>query len=110
MGERQAVNTIIQGTASDIIKAAMIQVEDSLKTWPIHDNCPQIILQIHDEVIYEMKLSDSSVDEVTIREDAYLRMFVDLLRDVMETSPQLQIPTLVNIKVGTTWGHMADYR
>lgn len=51
--ERQAVNTTIQGSAADIAKVGMLKVEGVLKK-----HCPgvHLVLQLHDELIYEVKL------------------------------------------------------
>ena len=59
--ERQAVNSVIQGTASDIIKLAMANVDRMLSTsWPSHLPAPRLLMQIHDELIYEVPISSST--------------------------------------------------
>lgn len=82
--ERVAINAPLQGTAADIIKFAMIQLFDQLKTG-------KIILQVHDELLVE-------VEEGNVQETAAL------MRNVMENVVKLSIPLEVDIKVGDDWG------
>jgi DNA polymerase-1 len=99
--ERQAVNSVIQGTASDIIKFAMVNVDRKLaREWPPTCRAPRLLMQIHDELIYE--ISD---------EPAGLECFTTLLRAAMEeevrSALKLSIPLVVNISTGRAWGSMA---
>lgn len=82
--ERVAINAPLQGTAADIIKRAMIQLFDQLKTG-------KIILQVHDELLVE-------VEEGNVQETAAL------MKNVMENVVKLSIPLAVDIKVGDDWG------
>lgn len=82
--ERVAINAPLQGTAADIIKRAMIQLFDQLKTG-------KIILQVHDELLLE-------VEEGNVQETAAL------MKNVMENVVKLSIPLEVDIKVGDDWG------
>ncbi|XRX42748.1 MAG: DNA polymerase I [Buchnera aphidicola (Eriosoma harunire)] len=86
--ERQAVNYIIQGTAADIIKIAMIRINHwLLKHYP---NEAKIIMQVHDELIFEIKHSHVTKIKKNIE---YL----------MEQNMPLDIPIKVNIKNGKNW-------
>ena len=59
--ERQAVNTVMQGSAADLVKMAMINIDCHLRK---DDDClTRLVLQLHDELLYECV--DSRVDEVT---------------------------------------------
>jgi len=94
--ERQAVNSVIQGTASDIIKYAMINVDRALsQQWPAEAQAPRLLMQIHDELIYEIDEPD-------------LARFTHLLHSAMETDVvaalHLTVPLIVNIHMGQTWG------
>ena len=89
-GERTAMNTPIQGSAADIIKLAMIEVEKQLVA---HGMETEMILQVHDELIFE-------VPEVE------LSLAAKLIRGAMENAVQLSVPLEVDIKVGPNWYDM----
>lgn len=82
--ERAAINAPLQGTAADIIRRAMIQLFDQLKTG-------KIILQVHDELLVEVE--DDKVQEIA-----------KLIKDVMENAMKISIPLEVEIKIGDNWG------
>ncbi|MCX7956369.1 MAG: DNA polymerase I [Endomicrobia bacterium] len=88
--ERLAVNTPIQGTAADIIKISMIKVNEYIEKNKIFDKI-KILLQIHDELIFEIK------DD--IREKAILD-----IKNIMETSIELKVPLVVDVAVYKKWG------
>lgn len=84
--ERMAINTPIQGTAADIIKLAMLKVEKELAA---SDIPASLLLQIHDELVFEVpKASVESAGEV--------------IRRVMEGAMQLAVPLVVNVETGTS--------
>lgn len=82
--ERLAVNTPLQGTAADLIKIAMIKIQNTLQT-------SKMLLQIHDELIFEAP--DDEVD-VLAKE----------VQTMMEGVMQLKIPLTVDISIGKNWG------
>ncbi len=84
-GERVAMNTPLQGTAADIIKIAMINVNARLK-----DMKSKLILQIHDELII-----DTAKDEI--------EKVKDILKTEMENAISLSVPLDVDISVGNNW-------
>lgn len=86
-GERAAMNMPLQGTASDIIKIAMIKVYQALKAQNLKS---KLILQIHDELI---------VDCACGEEDAVCK----ILKENMQNAVQLSVPLEVDIKHGKTW-------
>ena len=86
-GERAAMNTPIQGTAADIIKAAMVRVHQALSE---HHLKARLILQVHDELIIESP--EEEVDKVTA-----------LLKSSMEQVAQLKVPLKCDIKSGHSW-------
>ncbi len=86
-GERVAMNMPLQGSASDIIKMAMIKVEKELTTRKLKS---KLILQIHDELI---------VDTYPEEEDEVKK----LLKDCMENVVKLKVPLPVEISSGKTW-------
>ena len=85
--ERMAVNTVIQGSAADMIKLAMIALQKELVTvdWPA-----RMLLQIHDELIFE------------VRED-YVARLATLVREIMTTVMPLSVPLKVDVKTGANW-------
>jgi len=83
--ERMAVNHPIQGTASDIIKIAMIEISDFLK-----ENYPggiSLVLQIHDELLFEV--NDNIMEEAAPR-----------LKKIMAGAADLSVPLVVNVSKG----------
>jgi DNA polymerase-1 len=86
-GERIARNTPIQGSAADILKVAMVEVERLLadKAWA------QMLLTVHDELIFEC--DEDKVD-----------VLVGLVRPAMEGAARLDVPLLVEGGAGKTWG------
>lgn len=85
--EREAINAPMQGTAADIIKKAMITVDAWLQT----ENVDAImIMQVHDELVFEVKESELVRVEQKVRE-------------LMESSMQLDVPLNVDVGVGANW-------
>ena len=88
--ERIALNTPIQGSAADIVKKAMIDVQAALTA----ANSPaHMLLQVHDELIFECP-----DDEKTIADT------IALVQDKMEHAVKLQIPLRVSVEHGENWG------
>ena len=86
-GERVAMNSPIQGTAADIIKVAMINVNNRLKKEGIDAH---LILQVHDELVIEAH--KSCIDQAST-----------ILREEMENAIMLPVPLSVELTVGETW-------
>lgn len=86
-GKRIAMNTPVQGTAADIIKAAMVRVWKRLKT-----ELPnaKLILQIHDELIVEAPLQDAT-------------KAAEILKTEMENACKLRVPLTVEVEQGESW-------
>lgn len=85
-GERMARNTPIQGSAADILKLAMIAVEDALREVP----WARMLLTVHDELIFECE--EERVDEL-----------IGLARPLMEGAFELRVPLKVDAGHGRTW-------
>lgn len=85
--ERTAMNTPIQGTAADIIKTAMVDIDRVLqeKTFPA-----RMLLQVHDELVFEVA-------------DDHADMLMTLVREKMSQAVQLRVPLKVDIASGPTW-------
>lgn len=86
-GERVAMNAPIQGTAADIIKIAMIGVNDELKKRNMKS---RLILQVHDELLIEAEKSE--VEEVKA-----------ILKDKMEHAADLSVPLIADMHTGENW-------
>ncbi len=85
--ERTAINTVIQGSAADLIKLAMIGVHGRLQTKELSAN---LLLQIHDELVFEV-----APEEV----DTLATMVVEEMSQVMP----LAVPLKIDVKHGKTW-------
>jgi DNA polymerase-1 len=85
--ERVAINAPMQGTAADIIKQAMINVQH----WLDNTNVDAImVMQVHDELVFEVK--ESSVD-----------LLVSNLPQLMSSAEALSVPLLVSVGTGNNW-------
>ena len=85
--ERTAVNTVIQGSAADLIKLAMINIHRRLQA----ENHPgRMLLQIHDELVFEVP-------------EAEVLSLQELVREEMEQAMQLDVPLKVDVSVGDNW-------
>ncbi|MBA4531512.1 DNA polymerase I [Brevibacillus halotolerans] len=85
--ERTAMNTPIQGTAADIIKLAMIQMQEALVRNQLKS---RMLLQVHDELVFE------------VPEDE-LETMQKLVANVMENALKLDVPLKVDVDYGKTW-------
>lgn len=95
--ERQAVNTIIQGSAADLVKVAMIKVENELEQiFHKTKSKPKMVLYLHDELMYEVP-------------NKYLRKVAKIIKKNMEDSIKLSVPFPVKLKVGKSWGAMTEF-
>ena len=86
-GERVAMNAPIQGSAADIIKIAMIDVNEELKKRGMKS---RLILQVHDELLIEAEKSE--VEEVK-----------EILKDKMEHATELLVPLIADMHTGKNW-------
>ena len=85
--ERMAVNTVIQGTAAEILKKVMLKVYETLKD---KDDIA-LLLQVHDELIFEVE--ESSVEK-----------YSEILADIMKNTVKLEDVNLnININIGKNW-------
>ncbi|MCA9112577.1 MAG: hypothetical protein KDA52_21670, partial [Planctomycetaceae bacterium] len=85
--ERTAVNTVIQGSAADLIKKAMLNVHEKLRAT---NSAARMLLQIHDELVFECP--SHSISEL-----------VTLAKTEMETALPLDVPIVVDVSVGRNW-------
>ena len=85
--ERNAINSPVQGTAADIIKLAMIKIDDELEKLKLKS---KLILQVHDELIF-----DCPKGEVDI--------IKDMIKEKMQNAYQLNVPLKVDVGEGYNW-------
>ena len=88
--ERMAINTPLQGTAADMIKMAMIKVEELIYG---HEDEIRMILQVHDELIFEVKKDK-------------LDFYAPKIKDIMQGVLKLRVPIIVDQSVGNNWGEL----
>eukprot|EP01117_Protostelium_nocturnum_P021048 TRINITY_DN999_c0_g1_i1.p1 TRINITY_DN999_c0_g1~~TRINITY_DN999_c0_g1_i1.p1 ORF type:complete len:1210 (-),score=469.20 TRINITY_DN999_c0_g1_i1:738-3905(-) len=91
--ERQSVNTIIQGTAADIVKLAMIRVQEAIDSLPLLKDT-KMLLQIHDELFFELP-DNSKIPEITAT-----------ICNIMENVIDLSVELPVRVNIGKRWGSM----
>lgn len=85
--ERIAVNTPVQGTAADLIKRAMLEVQHRLRAENLKS---RLLLQVHDELVLEVPQAE--IAAVTV-----------LVRDAMQGAGQLAVPLSVEVGTGANW-------
>ncbi len=85
--ERNAINAPIQGSAADMIKLAMIKIQNWLNTSELKT---KMILQVHDELLFEVPKDE--VDQVSIH-----------VKKLMEEAMELDVPVLVEWGIGDNW-------
>ena len=88
--ERAAINAPLQGTCADIIKIAMIEIDNKLQSLNLST---KLVLQIHDELLFEAP--EDEAEEVA-----------KLIKNTMEKSSKLTVPLLVETKIGDNWQKM----
>lgn len=93
--ERQALNSTIQGSASDLVKNSIIKMDKNLKKSNLSQNDCQLVLHLHDELFYEVK-------------EEKCREAMKILINSMENCVPLRVPLEVKIKLGKNWGQMKD--
>jgi DNA polymerase I len=87
MGERMAQNAPVQGSAADIFKLAMIDLDAALEE---HGLRSRMVLTVHDELVLEVPLDEREKVE-------------PLVREVMENVTELAVPLVVDMGFGPSW-------
>jgi len=93
-GERMAINMPIQGTSADIVKMAMRDVWEWLKKEKLTGDI-KMLLQVHDELLFEIK--DSVGDKK-----------IQTIKEIMEDVTKLKVPLIVGVKSGENWGELIN--
>ena len=89
--ERAAINAPIQGTAADIIKFAMININNKLS---LADKDCKMLLQVHDELIFEINKN---------KIDKYIKMITKEMERALEPLFYLDVPLVVDSNYGANW-------
>ncbi len=90
--ERMAINMPVQGTAAEIIKLAMLRMQERLDDTGMRT---QMLLQIHDELLFETP--EDERDALTAIVDEVMPVVI----------PELDVPLVVDVKAGPSWGQMS---
>jgi DNA polymerase-1 len=94
IAERMAVNAPLQGLAADVIKEAMVNIDEFIAN---HSLRSRMILQVHDELVF-----DAADDE--------LQILVPRVIQIMETNAKFIVPLKVNVSVGKNWLDQFEYQ
>ncbi len=87
MGERMALNTPVQGSSADILKKAMVEIDEEFTKKNIKS---EMLLQVHDELIFNVYKDEQ--EEVK-----------NIVKNIMENTVKLNVPLLVDIEFGDNW-------
>ena len=87
MAERNAINAPIQGSAADIIKKAMIDVQSEIEKQNLKS---KMLLQVHDELVFDMHKEEENV-------------LKNLVKQNMENAVELNVPIIVDLGIGNNW-------
>ncbi len=90
--QRQAINTPVQGTAADLIKLAMINMQNAIKKATLKS---KMILTVHDELVFDVVVSEQE-------------KMAALIKEIMENPLTLSVPIKVSMKMGQNWLEMKD--
>ncbi len=96
--ERMAINAPVQGTQADIIKRAMVEVDDYLTDEDLHQDV-RLLLQVHDELIYEVKEEKS--DEITTQ-------IKEIMESVVSPDTSNEIPMIADARIGKRWNNLKE--
>ena len=86
-GERMAMNTPIQGTAADILKMAMIKLQDKIDKENLNT---KILVQVHDELVFDVPNNE-------------VEIVIPIIKDTMENIYKMNVPLKVDIEYGKDW-------
>ena len=88
--ERMAVNTPLQGTAADMIKVAMIHIQDRIEEFGLSSD---MILQVHDELVFEVPEEE-------------LQKTISMIQNEMENVMDLSVPLKISVHSGKNWAEV----
>jgi len=88
--ERMAINMPVQGTAADIIKLAMIKIQNEMNLQKLKS---KMILQVHDELLFEVLQGE-------------IEPMKRLVKEIMPKAMEFSVPLKVEVKLGQNWGEI----
>jgi len=94
--ERMAVNAPIQGTAADMVKMAMVAVDGALEKKGLKGDV-KMLLQIHDELLFEIK-------------EEKIKVAAPIIIEAMEGVYEGEVPIKVNVEIGNNWDEMSQLK
>jgi DNA polymerase-1 len=94
--ERMAVNAPIQGTQADMIKLAMVRIDEYIKEHKLEDEA-RMILQVHDELVFEVKAGKA---------EKIAKIFKEIMEGVLPESETKGVPIIAEAHVGENWDEM----
>jgi DNA polymerase-1 len=94
--ERMAINAPIQGTQADIIKLAMVRVDEMLKKGGKQEDA-HLLLQVHDELVYEVR--EGMLGDLAPK-------IKEIMESVLTEKETGGVPIIATMKTGTDWGTM----
>ena len=110
-----AVNMPVQGTSADFIKLAMVKIDEKLKNAGLKDDA-RCLLQIHDELLFEIK-EEKIVQAVSIIKEAMENVYPlkseeekKMLAEQFKKAKLPSVPLAVNVEMGDNWEEMISYK
>lgn len=100
--ERMAINAPIQGTAADVMRIAMVEVDAFVSKNKLDDIC-KILLQVHDELVFEVK--EASIDSV-------VPQIRSIIESIFTTTNKEDhgVPLVAEVKIGQNWQNMESWK
>lgn len=104
--ERQAINTVIQGSAADIIKVAMVIMQTTIcNEYETSDseleNFPRLVMTIHDELVYDVP------SEMV---DSFIALLIDVMEVKVRQALEISCAITVDVRYGEDWGSLKPYQ
>jgi DNA polymerase-1 len=85
-----AVNTVIQGSAADLLKLAMLELQSLITGGDLK---AKMLVQVHDELIFEVPTNN-------------YKEACEVIRQTMEDAVPISVPVIVDVEAGLSWGEM----
>jgi DNA polymerase-1 len=92
--ERMAINAPMQGTQADIIKRAMVEIDQMIEKEHMRDKA-KLLLQVHDELVFEISAKEA---------EETARRFRDIMEGIADPALLSGVPIRAEIKMGKNWG------